>query len=206
MGIVSDSEFDSELSNVSVHTPKSIPPQSVPSEFIPTGTESVPTGQIVDIQSPGRKEGDLNVPETLRKLIGETSVIEGRSAALKLGEAFGVSPSSVSAYAVGATSTATYHEPDNDLKNYIDGRKRRLSKKALQRLNLAINHITEGKLADAKLGEIVGVATAMSQVVKNLAPPEPKQAPVTVENKPVFMLYAPATKKEEAYDVIHSRE
>lgn len=209
MGIVSDSDFQSELDNVSSSNPPAIiPPQSKPEPLIPA---DIPTQHPIDgivetIPHRGRSVGDVNVPPVLQKIIGETAAIEGRSAALKLAEGLGVSPSSVSAYANGATSTATYNEPKDELKEFIDWRKKRLSKKALGKLNLAIEHITRTKLVDAKLGELVGVANAMSQVTRNLTPPEPKNPLVEVNNKPTFVLFRPELKSEDKYEVIHSRE
>jgi predicted transcriptional regulator len=205
MGVVSDSDFESELSNV-------VPTTTVPTSTTPPDSfglitpGNIPTAEVVDMPHRGRQEGDVNVPPVLQKIIGETANIEGRSAAVKLAEGLGISPSSVSAYTVGAKSTATYDKPDDELKEYITTRKKKLSKKALNRLNLALHHMTNMKFNDAKLGELVGVANCMSQVVRNLAPPEPKNPTVEVNNKPTFLLYRPELKSEDKYEVIHSRE
>lgn len=199
MGVVNDHDFESELNNVSTPPRNPIPP-------VKEEKEPVIEGVVEELPHKGRSVGDVNVPLVLQKIIGETAAIEGRSSAVKLAEGLGISPSSVSAYTKGAASTATYDQPKDELKEFIDGRKKKLSRKALHRLNLALHYITKQKLQDAKLGEIVNVASAMSQVARNLAPPEPKNPTVEVNNKPTFVLYRPELKSEDKYEVIHSRE
>src|SRR5690242_4858309 len=97
MGLVDDSEFESQLSNVTQS--RSIQKPSIPSTPNPNN-ESPVEGEVVieDIPSKGRKEGDNNVPESLRNLIGITAQTEGRKEAIALAKMFGVSPSSTSAY------------------------------------------------------------------------------------------------------------
>ena len=187
MGIVSDSEFESEYNN------------SGPT--IPIITEVVPS--IIEMEKPGRKEGDVGVPESLQKIIGETSVIDGRHAALDLAKQFDISPSSVSAYNKGATSTASYNEPKSDLKNHINQAKERISKKARIRLVRALDALTEEKINDSKAVDIASVAKSMSAVIKDM---EPESTTDTIVNRPQFIFYAPGFKSESAYDAIYSKE
>src|SRR5215510_1658905 len=112
MGIVSNKDFDSELS--SLQTPK-------PVEKI------VKQVEVIDVPAKGRGN-NLEVPDALRKVIGETSAIHGRAEAVELASNFGISPSSVSAYANGSTSTSSYADQPN--KDHITDAKQRISKKA----------------------------------------------------------------------------
>src|SRR5215510_5460530 len=98
MGIVSDDDFDREINHLN-RKPVVTPPPVIP--------------EVVDMPRPGRSNGDVNVPDSLRKIIGETSELEGRDAALELASKFGISPSSVSAYANGSTSTASMDKQPN---------------------------------------------------------------------------------------------
>jgi hypothetical protein len=83
MGIVSDSEFDKELAKANP-TPREV------SKQIPV------TGEVVDMPAKGRGIGNVEVPDSLRKVIGETAVSEGRDTAVELARQFGISPSSAS--------------------------------------------------------------------------------------------------------------
>jgi len=188
MGIVSDKEFDSALDDCVNPKPK-----------------SVPVAQIVDITRPGRKEGDVNVPDSLRQVIGDTAVTDGRQEAVALAKNFGLSPSAASAYANGATSTASYNEQPN--KATINGAKERIAKKARAKLMLALTNLTPDKLAGAKARDIAGIARDMSQVIKNV---EPDTAPgvggVNTGGGPAFVFYAPQQREESTYQVIQAKD
>lgn len=181
MGIVSDDEFEKEISRNS--------------------TQRAP--DILPIER-GRGEGNKAVPESLRKIIGETNEVDSRQEALALARMFDISPSSVSAYANGATSTASYDNPDKELKNHIDETKNRIQKKARSRLFSALKHITEDKLKDAKLRDVSGVARDMAAIVRDMEPEnkgngEGKQAPQ-------FIFYAPQFRDERTFETIHVKE
>lgn len=182
MGIVSDSDFDSELSNLNPNSKKK---------------ESVKINDIVK----GRGKNNVGVPNELRQIIGETSKIEGRQAGIELANNFGISPSSVSAYANGSTSTATYNEQPN--LPHINDAKDRVSKKARNTLLRAIKHITDDKLAEAKAVEIASVAKSMSSVIKDMEPDVPR---IQQNNGPTFVMYRPEFKREETFDTIQVKE
>lgn len=186
MGIVSDKEFDSAFGDCVNPKPKSIP-----------------VAQIIDITPRGRKEGDVNVPDSLRKIIGDTSVTDGRTEALSLAESFGISPSAVSAYANGATSTASYDQTPN--KNTITGAKERIARRARAKLMLALTHLTTEKLGAAKARDIAGIARDMSQVMKNVEPDSSNPSLKTGDG-PTFVFYAPQTREEKTYEVIQAKE
>ncbi len=179
MGIVSDKDFEKEVKDSQVITP-----------------------QVLPMIKPGRNEGDNNVPDGLRKIIGETSEIEGRQEALSLARQFGISDSSVSAYSNGSTSTSSMDKQPN--LNHINEAKARISKKAQVRLIRALNHITEDKLERADVGEIASVARAMSGIVKEMEPETPKED--NSKTGPTFIFYSPQVKTEQHYDIVNARE
>lgn len=148
---------------------------------------------------PGRGEHNVAVPEVLRSLIGQTAIESGRTEALNLARAFDISPSSVSAYAVGATSTATYQNPEPVLKKRVDATKERIGKIARGRLLASLRHITDEKLEEAKLRDIAAVSASMSAVVKNMEPA--RESGLGNIN---IVLYAPKIRAESTYEVVEA--
>lgn len=185
LGIVTDEQFQTELVNSKTSLPKSAP-------FVH------PQVEIIN-QDRGRGKGNVEVPEGLRKLIADEHLTNGRQAAIDLASDFDISPSSVSAYANGATSTATYNKPDQTLTNYLNARKSRLSKKALTKLGLALSGLTEDKLKDVKARDLAGIAKDMSTIAKNMEPPN---ANGSDGNAPKFVIYAPTVRDERSYETI----
>jgi hypothetical protein len=183
MGIVSDDEFLSELDRNKVKV-------------------IIPEVAIEDAVKPGRKPGDNNVPDSLRKIIGETSVIEGRKEALALAAMFNVSPSSVSAYAHGATSTDSYNKPKASISDYIRNRKDRLTKKALRVMSKSLDSIPED-LSSQNPRDIAAIAKDMSAIVKHL---EPEQEQVKGDQNNQFVFYSPQFIKEEHYETVVANE
>lgn len=209
LGIISDSEFNNELLDCS--SDKIIPSQndSISNSNIPRGPdiiESIPTesitSEIVNIKS-GRGAGNTEVPEALRKVLGETSVINGRSEALDLASMLGVSASSVSAYKEGAHSTSSINTPDKDTKSHIDASKLRVTTRARKKLNLALSHITDDKLSEAKVGEIASVAKAMAGVIKDL---EPSTDSNDKKSNIPFVVFAPIIKQESTFEIVHAKD
>ena len=188
MGIVSDSDFSKELGNL---TP------------CPPIHPSIPVNPIGIIKDIDRGRGsNVEVPESLRKLIGDESVVSGRQSALELADRFGVSPSSVSAYSHGANNTASYDEQPN-LSN-INGAKLRIAKKARKRLMISLNALTEEKINSSKAKDIAGVAKDMSAIIKNMEPETPK---INGSNGgPTFIFYSPQMRSEKVFDTIVVKE
>lgn len=186
MGIVSDDAFDSELSKIG-----------------PTPIKDVESHEIAIIQeiNRGRGEGNIEVPNGLRKIIGDESVTQGRASALELANNFGISPSSVSAYAQGAHSTSSI-DTKPDISGIITA-KLRIAKKARNRLVTALNAITPDKISEAKVKDIAGVAKDMSAIIKNM---EPESGRNVSENGPTFIFYSPQFRKEEHFDVVQVKE
>jgi predicted transcriptional regulator len=195
MGIVSDKDFGKELDNLN------------PQREVPKSSNSAPPIGIKDVEirriERGRPEGAIEVPNSIRRLIGDESATNGRQSALELASTLGISPSSASAYAKGATSTSTYRDRPN--VDVINQAKLRVSNRARKRLMMALSHITEEKLQDAKVRDIAGVARDMSQVIKNMEP-EKESNSGQVNNGPTFVFYSPKVQKEESFDVIHVKE
>lgn len=181
MGIVSDKEFESALKD-STPLPESLPVA------------------IVDMEK-GRGKGNVEVPDGLRKIIGEESAIQGRQSALEIANNFGISPSSVSAYANGSTSTASYDNQPGLAA--LNDAKLRVAKKARNRLVMALNSLTKEKIESAKAKDIAGVAKDMSVVIKSMEPEGPKQ---NGNGGPTFIFYSPQFRKEEHFDIVHVKE
>lgn len=175
MGIVSDSDYESEKT-------KLIKPTVIIPEVL-------------------NKEKGPNVPDSLRKIIGEESALNGRTSAVDLARQFGISPSSTSAYAHGSTSLATYDKQPNVA--HVNGAKERIAIKARKKLNLALTHITDQKLSEAKVRDIAGIARDMSVIVKNMEPDIPQ---VEKNTGPTFVIYSPPVKSEDDYGIIKVKE
>ena len=188
MGIVSDKQFESEISKVNNS---------------PTPLPKVHTPEVVDIPR-GRGENNVRVPDGLKNLIGLTALNEGRQEALELARQFGISDSSTSAYSVGANSTASYNERPN--APVINKAKERISKKARRLVMRAMDSITQDKLDNTNATNLAGIARNLSGIVKDMEPPVDKNAPVDEGSKPGFVIYAPKVFNENHYEVIHVKE
>lgn len=199
LGIVSDSEFEDEYNNTN--------PSSKPSSSSPLSPETNESnnisGEVIDPKPLGRGKGNVEVPESLRKLIGETHNTNGREEALELASYYDISSSSVSAYGHGATSTASYHEHQPELKDHLVKSKERIIKRAHNKLLNTLSNITSDKLEKAKVKDLAVVAKALSGVIKDI---EPSKLDEAVDKRPQFIVYAPRMVKEEHYDVINASD
>ena len=135
LGIVSDSEFEAELSDI-----------------------IQPEGVVVEQPKAGRGSAE-GVPDAIRKIISDEAQENGRAGALELGQFFGVSPSSVSAYSNGATSTASYDKP-SAFKEYVAKKRQKITKRAARGISRALEHITDDKLHESSASELASVARA----------------------------------------------
>lgn len=177
LGIVNDQEFEAELNNSS-------------------------KPEIIKIPVAGRKEGDVEVPNSLRKIIGETAIVDGRKDALDLARQFGISPSSVSAYTNGASSTASYNEGEN--KPFVKDIKVKIASQARNKLRNALRHITNEKLEAANVKDLAGIAKDMSAIVKDMEPEKQNNG----DNKPgvQFVVFAPQFKQESAFETVVAKD
>lgn len=181
MGLVDDSLFELELEDRSEN--------------------KNPRAQVVDINR-GRGEGNVEVPESLRKIIGETALVDNNTEAKALAGQFGISDSSVSAYKNGSTSTSSYNQPSEDLNSHLNDVKTQISQKARAKLVSAIDQLTDEKLGSAKAVDLSSIAKNMSAVVKNMEVEKNDNS----KNGPTFVIFAPKTRPEESYDIINVSE
>ncbi|SRR6266498_3644681 len=177
IGIVSSDEFDLELAKLTPH-------------------HNQPINTTVKQIEHGRAPGDNAVPQELRKIISEEAN-QGTPAA-ELTKVFDVSPSSISAYKHGATSTASYNKPDDDLIHHRNDVRLKISTKATNKILLAMKHITEEKLANAKVRDLASVAKDMSVVARNM---DGDQITQNQQNNQ-FIFYAPKSRDESEFDII----
>ena len=191
IGLVSDELLMRELENLNG------------TNMVPSNESSV---QVIDIPSRGRASGDNNVPDSLRKIIGEDAVINGRQSALNLASSFGISPSSASAYARGATSTTTYNTPSKSIIGHINKSRARAIKKAGKVLDGALNAISQEKLDYADPKDLSAIAKDMSVIIKNLEPPSENESSEGKNSGPQFVIFAPQFRKEESFDIINVNE
>lgn len=182
IGIVSDDDFLQELESY-----------REPHRNVVPSVEPLPTR--------GRDKGDNNVPDSLRKIIGEEHLLNGRHAAQALAADLGISKSSVSAYAKGATSTTTYNEPKKSILDHINKSRQRAIKKASNTLNSALSSITQEKLDYSDAKDLSAIAKDMSVVIRNLEP-QSSDGVGSDKQMPQFVIYAPQVRQESAYEVI----
>lgn len=185
MGIVTDEDWEKEkaaLERISVPMP--LPPK------------------IIE-QNIGRGIGSTEVPEEIRKVIGEVGILDSNGAK-NLAESLGISRQQASAYSNGATSLATYNKPDKDLNGFLRKRKAKIAGKASSVLRDALSEITIDRLANAKLSEVADVASKMAGIIKNME--EPVDDSKDKKQQQNFVIFAPMIKSEDKFEVIHSVE
>lgn len=204
LGVVDDEQFAREIANSSSSNNHKVGVVTGVVEGLPTINKGVsdsgrPEGIIVDKPLRGRGVGNVETPEEIRKLIADDNLTNGRQSAVELASDFGISPSSVSAYSKGATSTASYNKPDAILANYLDARKRRLSKKSLRVLQSALDVLTPEKLEGIKARDASAIAKDMSVIAKNM---ESEKKEGEGDKKPQFIIYSPQVRDERSYETI----
>lgn len=197
MGVVNDSEFEKQKTQLGII--------DVPIQTNEPKSEGEPV--VIDLPNDsvkGRGKGNIEVPESLRSLIGQESITGGRESAIQLAKQFGLSESSVSAYSVGANSTASYDRRPGDDK--IRGAKEHISKRARGKLLLALNKITSDKLDTIGPKELSSVAKDMSTIVRNMESDSTNSGQDTSQKGPTFVFYSPQLKKPEDFDVVSAKE
>jgi predicted transcriptional regulator len=177
LGIVSDDIFENELGSSNI-TPDAI--------------------IIQHRNNGGRPEGTENVPDSIRKIIGDTAIESGRTEALEVANFFGVSDSSVSAYSKGATSTSSYDEPKTALLNHLNVTKQRIAKRAVNRLNKTFDALTDDKFSAASGPELATMAKSFAAIVKDMSPMDEKPPVAQVQ----FVIHTPPITKEEKFTTI----
>lgn len=149
-----------------------------------------------EIKLMNRGRGSVKeVPEVIREIIAEDAIAKNGSIQ-EIASRHGVSSSSVSAYKNGATSTATYHEPDERLARRNNFVRENIITSARSRLLDALQNITSDKLKDAKVRDVASVAKDMSAVIRNT---EPQTTPI---HNAQFVFHVPRQKDEKDYEFI----
>ncbi len=187
LGIVNDEDFDQELLDQGLGNKVNTEPIR-PEVIIP---------EIITPNTPGRRPGDNNVPDTVRQFIAEAGLLGASNA--ELSQLMNVSQSSVSAYKHGATSTATYHDKKPSIVNHLNKAKERISRKARRVLNDSLDELTPEKLRSVKAKDNAIIARAMASIVKEM---EPEVKIENNDNRVQFVMFAPAIRAEKHYDAI----
>lgn len=179
LGIVSDEEFESSLQDIK--KPTSIP-------------------VIIEMDNKGRKDGDVNVPNSIRAIIGDTANIDGRKEALALASSLGISDSSVSAYTNGVNSTKEYNGAKNPaIVELLTKSKNKIARKASKVAKAAIEKIDDDSLGECSAVELAQVAKHMASIIPMMEPP-PEQSK---DNRPqIIQFFAPAMRDESKFETI----
>jgi hypothetical protein len=179
IGIVNKNDYEQEVNNKN----KPIPARSVIIDSVPKGRGDKP-----------------ETPEEIRNVIAQEALLG--ASPKELSREFNISPSSISAYKNGATSTTTYNEGDKKLKNKNQIFRDRIVRKAGRLSLTALDSIAPEDFADATLSEKVNAAKQMSSIVKDMLPEKDNSR----GNNAQFIFFAPAQKQEDYYDVITVNE
>jgi predicted transcriptional regulator len=177
LGILDDDDFERELS--SLGKPRA---------------EQAKVVNINDGKGRGHKE---EVPEAIREIVAEEKLEGAKSK--DLAKLFNVSESSISAYAKGATSTATYHQPDEQLGKHVRSVRSRISKQANRVLRQSLATITEEKLAELSPVKASAVARDMASIVKVMSDDEGDGEGKTINNT---IFYAPRLMREDEFEYL----
>lgn len=186
MGIVDEKDFQKELES---YTKKPV----IPEVRIP---KPEPTARVEEKKTTGwnggRTEGAVEVPDVLRKVIGDTA-LESRNKNTDIARIFGVSTAATKAYKVGMTGPNGHIS--QDLKAHMRAKRMEVSDSAREKLMSALGYMTEEKLEGAKAKDLAGIAKDMSAVIRNMEPPE--EAGDASQTNIIF--YSPKPKEESDY-------
>lgn len=204
MLIVSDSEFELELSRL---MPNNNHQRAQPAAAVQGfNSDSNNQAKILDIKS-GRgataiiaesKSGrgpTKEIPSTVRNVIAGES-ISGTPAKV-IQQEFPISQSSISAYKCGATSTASLDRKDAGLVDHNNKLRHKISHSARNRLILALKHITDDKLVNAKVKDAASVAKDMSTIIKNM-----NEQTNTSETSVQFVIHRPRMREMNEFEII----
>jgi hypothetical protein len=160
---------------------------------------------ITSAQITGRKSDIGNVPQSLRKILAEEAVMGGNKSAQQLMDGLGMNLSqpTLSTYKRGEVSPDIPTNDSKDLCDYINGRKNKIGKRALNRLNLALAHLDEAKLQGLEARELSGVAKDMAIIAEKMEPKQKEQEKVA----PVqFIMMAPQINNEAHYETVVAKD
>jgi predicted transcriptional regulator len=179
LGITNSNDFETEKARLGI---------------IPTP----PTAEVIDIN---RGRGNTKeVPEVIREIIAEEAIINGNTD--QIAKRFGISKSSVDAYKHGATSTATYNEPNEKLKKANDELRGLISTSARLKLLEALAEMTPERISKAKIRDIAAITKDLSAVARDM---DSIQQPGN-NNGIQVTVYAPRLREEAEFEVITVNE
>lgn len=139
----------------------------------------------------GRRDGDTEIPDFLRKLIGITTKVSGPTKAAKV---FGVSQPTASTAARGEISPGV---PNPELKAHINEKIADARERAVQGVLSALNLVPEKIDGNVKLKDLTQVAKDLSFVADKLAPADEK-----MPRGAQVIFYTPPAAQLESYDII----
>lgn len=143
---------------------------------------------------PRRGRGKEFAPE-MRVLIGALAKISGPTATAR---AFGTDPNRALLHAHGKVNQGD--EPREELVEGIDKTLAPIRKSAIDKLQMALDAITEDKINTTKsVKDVSAVAANLSRIVEKTAPIKEKAA---VNGGIAVHIYRPEMKSEEDYKVI----
>ncbi len=160
---------------------------------------TIPDYTIQEIKH-GRGLGTENLTPEMRAIIAQEAIVSGRTAE-DVAREYGVSTQAVEAYKNGATSLATYNQPDAALKTVVNEAKDVIKIEAQNKLLLAIQALTGEKITSAKARDIASIAKDMSSIVR-----DSREANQININGGQTIVYAPRVKEEDDYKVVEVRE
>lgn len=146
----------------------------------------------------GRTEGSNNRTEEEREEIAVSAVVSGT---LETAREYGINKDTVSAYKNGHRTTGIGREKvDTSLTKKVNETKELISGAAQNKLQIAIDALTDQKIGTAKARDIAGIAKDMSVIVKNMLTDSP-----LVDNRQVH-IYQPRLREEDDFEVIEVSE
>lgn len=188
IGLVDDALFEQELAKL-----------NIPADKDKSATYEVPNAIVRDPKPLGRGEGTKNVPEPVRELVAELAI--NGVPHKEISQALQVSQSSISAYQKGATSTATIDTPVERLANHVKQLKLGIATKAKEKLDSALDNITDDKIKDLSANKLGQLARDMSSIVKDMSDDD------TDNERPVqVVFFSPRPTSRNEYDVIVANE
>ena len=203
LGIISDDDFFKELKNSSIdnNTTNTTNNTTSPDDLL-DGT--VITSNILPMNPQGRHNDVNNVPQSLRKILGEEVATNGLSSAMRLADSFGgISQPTLSTYGTGQVSRGIKSNKSDDMYEYVNGRKTKITKRALNKLNLAMSLMDETKLMGCDAKELSTVAKDMAQIVKHM---EPSKQVEEIKEAVQFHFYAPQVRNENHYETVVAKD
>lgn len=177
IGIVSQTDYEKEIVNKNIDKDITTPARS---------------GIVMDMPDKGRGN-KLETPEPIRALVAQ-EILSGVSLR-DVAREYNISTSSASAYAHGATSTASYNQLDKKLNKKNNIFKDRIVRKAGRLAITALDSISPDDFRGASLREKSSVAQQMASVVRDMISDD---RPID-DKKVQIVIYAPAMKTVEDY-------